>query len=70
MVLKRRKVKEICKIRCFVGIIFLQNVNSAVFVAVIVVQNVKYFIFVGVSYLCSSAVSLASALGGWVGGGG
>jgi hypothetical protein len=50
--LKRRKVKEICKIRCSVGIIYLQNVNYAVFIAVIFVENVKKkIIFVG-SYLC------------------
>jgi hypothetical protein len=55
VVLKRRKVKEICKILCTVGVIFLRNENYAVFVAVIFAQNVKYFIFIGGggSYLCN-----------------
>ena len=54
MVLKSRKVKGICKIRCSVGIIFLQILNSAVFVAVMFVQNVKHFIFVlGGGHVCA-----------------
>ena len=52
VVLKRRQIKEICKIYCSVGIIFLQNVICAVFVAVIFVQNVKYFILLGV-HICA-----------------